>query len=138
MLRRSLVSQHNLGWNAGMERVLFGGCSAGARGAMANLDYVAEMLPAGVELMGLLDSPLWIDVEPISSQIVSLQQETQAVYALVDPSGRIPPACATAYAGEEWKCIFAQYRMPFLQTPYFLNAGQVQPAGPPQDFFPAP
>ena len=40
-------------------RLLFGGCSAGARGAMFNLDYVQDMVPQGVQVHGFLDSPLW-------------------------------------------------------------------------------
>ena len=36
--------------------VTFGGCSAGARGALLTLDYVGDMLPSGSTLKGLLDS----------------------------------------------------------------------------------
>ena len=65
-----LVQQQNLGQNSA-DRLLFGGCSAGARGAMFTLDSVADMLArsgvTGVQLQGLLDSPLWIDVAPLAT-----------------------------------------------------------------------
>lgn len=51
----------------GPARVLLSGCSAGARGAMFNLDYVGGLLEAAglatsaYQVQGLLDSPLWVD-----------------------------------------------------------------------------
>ena len=37
----------------------------------------------------------------------------------------IPADCAQAYAGgDEWKCLWPSYRLPYVSTPYFLNAAQ--------------
>jgi hypothetical protein len=108
----------------GAAQVLFGGCSAGARGALFNLDYMQALLPPGAGLKGLIDSALWIDVTPPDAAEVSLQTQTQNVYNLVSPQARIPDACAAQYAGEEWKCLYGQYRLPFVQTPYIINAAQ--------------
>ena len=106
-------------------QVLFGGCSAGARGAMFNLDYVAQYLPAGATVKGLLDSALWLDVSPPDTAEVTLQTQTQGVFALVNPGARIPAACSAAYPGSEgWKCLYGVYRLPFLTTDYFINAAQ--------------
>ena len=44
-----LVSNNGLGSQAG-HRLLFGGCSAGSRGAMFNLDSVQAMVPSSVEV----------------------------------------------------------------------------------------
>jgi hypothetical protein len=117
----ALVANHGLDGSA---NVLFGGCSAGARGAMFNLDYVSDMLPAGATVKGLLDSGLWLDIAPLDSSEVTLQQQTQAVVALVSPSARLPPACAAANPGAEWKCFYGQYRLAYLTTPYLINAAQ--------------
>ena len=46
---RDLVEQHGMGTNGLGERLLFGGCSAGSRGAMANLDFIQPLVPAGVQ-----------------------------------------------------------------------------------------
>ena len=113
------------------QRLLLGGCSAGARGAMMNLDYIQPTLASmgitqqQVTVSGLLDSPLWIDVDPLQPHVVSLANETQAVFSFVNATARMGPGCATLYPGAEgWKCLFGQYRMPLLQTPYILNAAQ--------------
>ena len=132
----SLVHTQGLGSQKGVEfaaqsqRLLLSGCSAGARGAMMNLDYVSGILAENglpsdrVEVSGLLDSPLWVDIEPAAPSITSLMNETMAVLALVNATARLGPGCADAIAGEEWKCLFGQYRMPFLLAPYLLNAAQ--------------
>jgi len=119
-----MASKHGMGAAPG-HRLLFGGCSAGARGAMFTLDYVQAMVPSGVEVRGLLDSPLWIDVPPLHPNIMPLQNETQAVFALVNATGRLGEACAKEYPGDEgWKCLYGQYRMQYLATPFVLSASQ--------------
>ena len=107
-------------------KVLFGGCSAGSRGAMFSLDYVQAMLPAGAPpVLGFLDSPMWVDLEPLYPDIVSLENETQQIFNLVNATGRLGPACAAAYPGAEgWKCLYGQYRIPYVQTPYLLSFSQ--------------
>mmetsp|Transcript_2394 Transcript_2394/g.4825 ORF Transcript_2394/g.4825 Transcript_2394/m.4825 type:complete len:429 (-) Transcript_2394:416-1702(-) len=46
------------------DALFFGGFSAGARGAMFNIDYVPPVLPPNVSLTGLFDSPFWLEIEP--------------------------------------------------------------------------
>ncbi len=105
-------------------RLLLGGCSAGARGAMANLDAVAAALP-GIEVRGLLDSGLWVDASPADpSTTESLLAQTAQVASFVNAGALVPAECAAAYPGEEYKCLFGQYRMPFVTTPYFLSESQ--------------
>lgn len=109
----------------GSAQVLFGGCSAGARGAMFNLDYIQALLPAGATVKGLLDSALWLDLTPPDTAEVTLQAQTEGVFGLVNPGARIPAACAAAYPGAEgWKCLLGVYRLPFVVTEYFINAAQ--------------
>ena len=103
----TLVSNFSIGEGT---RLLFGGCSAGARGALFTLDYVAPMLPNGVELRGFLDSPLWVDVEPLNKAIMPLQNETQAVVAMMNVTARLGTTCLAAYPApdEQWKwCVRA-------------------------------
>lgn len=105
--------------------VIFGGCSAGARGAMVTLDNVASMLPTGVRVRGLLDSGLWLDETPLDPTAqLSLQEQTQMAQQLYVAQSVIPAGCASAYPGEEWHCIYGQYRMPFVKTSYFINSAQ--------------
>ena len=104
--------------------VVFGGCSAGARGAMINLDYIQALAPPGSTVRGLIDSGLWVDVEPIDTSQVSLQDQTQMISTFIEPGSVIPATCAMEYVGEEWKCLFGVYRLPFVETPYLINAAQ--------------
>lgn len=93
---------------------------------MFNIDYVQAMLPPGAPpVLGFFDSPLWVDLEPNQPGIVPLQNETQAVFALVNATARLGEACAEAYPGDEgWRCLFGEYRLPFVEAPYLLSASQ--------------
>lgn len=107
------------------DRMLFSGCSAGARGAMVHLDNVASALP-GVTVRGLLDSGLWVDVQPYDpSQTASLLDETQTMASFLNAGAVIPDDCAAAYVEAAYKCLFGQYRMPFVATPYFASESQL-------------
>jgi hypothetical protein len=127
-----MVTQHGMGtvapgWPT-KPRLLFGGCSAGARGAMVNLDFVAETLASlnvSMEVSGLLDSAIWLDVAPAVPNTPSLADETYAAAQLFNASDIYGDECAAAMpAGEAWRCLLGQYRMPFLQTPYLANEAQ--------------
>ena len=110
-----LVTNHGMGSTPGT-RILFAGCSAGSRGALFTADYVLPMLesmgvsPANVEVQALFDSPLWVDVLPItgaSGPIMPLETQTQMVLSLVGASNRLGTACAATYTGTEaWKCLY--------------------------------
>ena len=113
------------------QRLFFGGASAGARGAMVALDFIAGYLPAAasdeaaapVAVFGVLDSPLWLDIPPMPhSAFPGFAAVTAAVYHLANATAHITADCAAVFASEPWKCLFAQYRMPFLAQPYLLYA----------------
>ncbi|CAJ1399077.1 unnamed protein product [Effrenium voratum] len=123
-LLRHLASDLGLGRRASL--LLLGGQSAGARGVMANLDYVPEMLGATalVTTVGFLDSPLWIDMPPMpESGFIGFNNSCRNVYSFANVS-RLGAQCRAFYAAEPWKCLMGQYRMAFLRTPYLLVASQ--------------
>ena len=102
-LFQDLMTTMGLGSGA---QVLFGGCSAGARGAMVHLDnIVAWMAGFGIGVRGLLDSGLWVDVEPVSDSGMggTLLNQAADVYGFANVSSVIPDDCAAAYPGEEYK-----------------------------------
>jgi len=113
---------------AAPHRLLLGGCSAGARGAMFHLDAVAAAAPPGVTVQGLLDSPLWINLPPYSASTVSLAAQCQAALPLFAAQGVLNAACVAALPAAAggpsapYLCLMGQYLLPFLVTPYFLNA----------------
>lgn len=64
------------------DTLVFGGCSAGGRGAMFNLDYVPDMVPFGVKVVGLLDSALWVPPAPVLALTCSRPPHDLASHAL--------------------------------------------------------
>lgn len=110
------------------DTVYWAGCSSGARGAMFNFEYVPDMLPPGVTVFGLFDSPLWVDVEPLSSHQTPLRDQVEAVLLTMGASTRLGETCAELYPADDWKCLMAEYRAPLLQRPYFLIASQYDSA----------
>jgi len=115
----------------GRHTLLLSGQSAGARGAMVHIDYVHEMLAAAglpdaaasVEVLGILDSPLWVDIPPFGPSSQVLRDQCQSVYSHLQVK-HLGGECAQAHAQESWKCIMGEYRMPYVRTPYFLIASQ--------------
>lgn len=120
---RYLIRYH--GMNS-QSKIFFAGGSAGARGVMALMDLlVAEHLPIGSRVVAFLDSPYYIDISPYSASFVGFAYQEQQKYRLMNTGAALSRECLLQYPGEEgWKCQFGEYRMPFLQTPYFLIASQ--------------
>jgi len=117
-----MVNKYGLGKKGRTHTLLFGGASAGSRGAMVHLDYVdgilRELGAPNVRTRGFLDSPYWIDKDPLTSF------DLREVYAVARISRVLPEPCTKKYAGEEWKCAFAEFRLPFMRTPYMMIASQ--------------
>ncbi len=109
------------------DELLFGGCSAGAIGAMNNMDAVAAQLPPGITMKGFLDAAALLDIQPTgwswSNELIPLQTLIQEVTSFIAPV--FPSYCQTEFPGEEWKCLIGQYRMPLIKSvPFFMNAPQ--------------
>ena len=95
---------------------------------MTHLDTITSIVPSTVKVRGFLDSPLWLDYPSFNSSFGGFPLETQKAYeyyGLTPSSAVVGAECAAKYQGEEWKCLFGQYRMPLLKTPYLLVAAQV-------------
>lgn len=111
---RGLESGSTLIWSGG---------SAGGRGAMVLLDEVAETLPE-VKVLGYLDSNYYIDVPSYSADFSGFQPQHQGVLQNFNAYSVVSSACAAANDGELWKCLFGQFRMPHIKTPYLMVAAQ--------------
>lgn len=116
---RQLQERHGM---AGF--IVFGGSSAGGRGAMFNLDAVAAMLDDSY-VVGLLDSPLWLDTIPYNISMISLREQTKLIVSRVNAKDSLSVACLEAAGSEgEWKCAFGEYLMPYIRSPYLLIQSQ--------------
>lgn len=83
----ALIHEHGLGAGTEPHTLLFGGGSAGARGAMAWLDLVPSLVPETVQVLGFLDSPYVIDEPPMpeSGYEPDFGEQARRVIAMVSP-----------------------------------------------------
>ena len=87
-----LVEIHGLGSGANnrTDTLLFGGASAGGRGAMVHLDYVQQMVGTkaakNILVRGFLDSPLWMDLPSINPKFPGFNVTTSGVFHLANVS----------------------------------------------------
>lgn len=123
-----LVAARGLG-NKPETAVLYGGCSAGARGVLFNADRVGALLqtlvPSGqvTRFGALLDSAFWLDLAPYNSSAIPFTTQVQEVYALANGSASVSPGCAAAFpAGEQWKCLMGEYAVPYVTSRYLLHS----------------
>ena len=116
----------NHGFNQS-KTVYLTGSSAGARGTMVHIDQlVKDYIPSTASVIGLLDSPYYLDVPPYSSQSQGFQYQEQQKYKYFNTLAILSPECIAAYpqTADQWKCQFGEYRMPFVKTSYFLISAQ--------------
>ncbi|KAJ1459435.1 Pectinacetylesterase-domain-containing protein [Pelagophyceae sp. CCMP2097] len=123
----NLVAKRGLGASSG-QTVIFGGGSAGARGAMVHLDGISDLVASTARrpehVIGFLDSPLWVDAPALDPNKASLAETVQMVQKIANVT-QLGAACAAAHeADTSWKCLLGEYRMPYVKSPYVLIASQ--------------
>jgi len=106
----ALHTRHGLGAELA-PRVLYSGCSAGARGVMHNLNYVHAQLQAlageNASVVGLLDSALYIDLPTLGHPAATrLSEQAKGVVSYLNAS--VDPHCAAVLA-ERWQCLIGEY-----------------------------
>jgi len=107
--------------------IVLGGFSAGSRGAMAHLDWVGEMMrDRGAKVLGFLDSPLMMDVDPLYDSVEGLNSRLRTAFINYQLSPIIPRDCRDKHGptNNEWRCIFPQFRLEFLKTPFVIVGDQ--------------
>lgn len=96
-----LVATQGLGSEAGA-RLLFSGCSAGAIGAMNNLERVIALVPPTVQVQGFLDGAALLDIYPAawswSDMLVPLQELMANLTLFANPV--FPPYCAQLFGAD--------------------------------------
>jgi len=111
------------------DRVVYGGGSAGARGALVTMDWIASMpsIVGKASVVGLLDSGFWIPISPHPKNVgwASFGQQMRSALNLMNASFLLGDACSEEYPGEQqWKCLMPAYRVKFVRTPYFIVHSQ--------------
>ena len=115
---------YKIGGGTGGDELYFAGCSAGARGAISLIDSVPAMVP-GVKVFGIFDSGLSLSLEPFGpSSLTPLTEQVQKVLVAHNAHSVLGAQCEAAYASEPWKCLVAEFRLPFLKRPHFISESQ--------------
>lgn len=106
---KHLVEHQGLGGDKSNDIVVFGGASAGGRGAMTHLDLVAEDLAKhNVRVLGHLDSPLYMDLATLTpSKTMGLNYHMKMAFENFQEKSFMPKECLDAFDEEhQWRCVF--------------------------------
>lgn len=123
----ALIENHGMGSTPG-SRLLFGGCSAGAIGAMNAIDVVAQMTPPGLQVQGLLDAAALVDIDPADNGF-SWAGQLQTLQSLVADVMGCVPATRLSHASPDTRVVtrrIAWQSMPEirLKMPAFVMQGR--------------
>ncbi|CAE7307754.1 notum2 [Symbiodinium sp. CCMP2456] len=102
----------------GIDLLVFGGCSAGGRGALYNLDRVCSGLPATLRCRGFLDAAWWVRDEG------AMEQGAKEGLQLWGPSESLAPCLATAGEHAAHLCLFGPHFAPYVRTPFLVHEEQ--------------
>lgn len=119
---KDLIKNRGLNSNS---KILISGGSAGARGTMVLIDLLRdEYLPKDSKVVAFLDSPFYIDIAPFDKKFKGFQYQEQQKSKLYNVEKIISKECREIYENETWKCLYGQFRIPFVKTPYLMVASQ--------------
>ncbi|CAJ1439026.1 unnamed protein product [Effrenium voratum] len=94
--------------------LVFGGCSAGGRGAFYNLDSVCSSLPnASTVCRGLLDAAWWV---PDGGVLDASAKNGWQLWGEENP--------CTATAPDPWRCLYGPTWAPHVRTPFLVHEEQ--------------
>jgi hypothetical protein len=100
------------------------GCSAGGLAVYLHADYVADKVRAVAPAARVVAAPgagFFLDTPGFDGNY-HYRANYQWVFANMNTSGSINSACVAAQQpGEEWRCYCAQYNLPFIKTPLFID-----------------
>jgi len=76
-------------------------------------------------MAGLLDSPIWVPIEPLATNVVSFENQTRRFVEFTNATCFMSDECQAAYSGPDiWKCLMGAFLLPFIKSPYFLSHSQ--------------
>lgn len=128
MIINTLIEEHNMGTNGEHATIVIGGCGTGGMGAMSLVDTVPDILESynihNFTLQAIFDSAFWINSKPLDPETPSLQNQTQTVLETFNATGVIDKGCRDANSAVLWKCMYPEYKIAYVETPYLLIAPQ--------------
>ena len=111
---------------AAATEVILKGCSAGGLSVYLHADYVGSLLPAVAKYVAIPGAGFFMDLPGYDGAYHyrgNYQWVAQAMN--VTQLGAVNDGCLAFYAGQPgaplWKCYVAQYTLPFIKTPLFID-----------------
>eukprot|EP00928_Gymnodinium_smaydae_P034835 TRINITY_DN245_c0_g3_i1.p1 TRINITY_DN245_c0_g3~~TRINITY_DN245_c0_g3_i1.p1 ORF type:complete len:480 (+),score=49.03 TRINITY_DN245_c0_g3_i1:66-1442(+) len=115
-LIQEISAKHDLG---AAETVVFGGCSAGGRGGLYNLDRLCGLLPnPSTRCRGYFEASWWVQPE----RSASLANTAREGYAYWNASSLLADCARNRPPDSAHLCFFGPVLAPHVKTPYFLRA----------------
>jgi O-palmitoleoyl-L-serine hydrolase len=114
--------------NGKKQTLIFGGGSAGARGAMVHLDRVAAHLGSSVKrVVGFLDSPYYLDAASLDHTFLGFAEMMRRATRHFNISNLAEAGrCGAMYLPVHalWKCTMGVYRAPHVVSPHLIVSAQ--------------
>lgn len=99
-----------------VQRIVFGGTSAGGRGSMVLIDGLGELLHPTTKVWGAHDSGAYQDIPPYDRFYYPFGDQCRDAFAMYQPP--ISSECADLHLEEfRWKCVCGEYMLPHVMTP---------------------
>ena len=105
--------------------IIFTGGSAGGLAVYLNLDHVAErvaMVAPKAKVVGFADAGFFLDHPTMGTENHAYADAIKGLFNLSAP--QTDKTCQTALSEPNgWRCMMAQYTVPFVTTPLFMAEG---------------
>jgi len=111
---------NNKGLNKATD-VIITGCSAGGLSTYLHLDYWRSVIPSSATVKGVADAGWFLDTSSVYGHSI-YTPEMQNVFYMMNSTNGVNSNCIAANKANNmtWKCIFAEYTYPHIQTPIFM------------------
>ena len=90
-------------------------------------NFISERKSNETKVYGIIDSAAYMDIEPLyPDKLVGLNDNMRKAYSSFNVSDLASEECKTHYQStqNEWRCIFGQYALKFIKTPYVMFGDQ--------------
>jgi hypothetical protein len=101
--------------------VIITGCSAGGLSTYLHLDYWRSIIPSAATVKGVADAGWFLDTNSVYGHSIYTPEMTTA-WDLFNNTAGVNQGCIAQYtaSNETWRCFFAEYTYPHIQTPIFM------------------
>ncbi|CAD8132767.1 unnamed protein product [Paramecium octaurelia] len=102
------------------EIIILSGCSIGGVAALQWEQYLTSRVPENIPILFVPDSSILFDMQSIDGNNL-LQQSLKIMNYIADDETQVPHSkCAYNYPNQNWKCLYFQNLINFIQRPVFI------------------